>query len=367
MHKFYVSFFCSLLFSVVGLAQYSHQHVLQGQTGGTLLSNLVSNYKPAGLVSYSLAKDNMFQHIYKENDTVTCVYTGLKRYLSPVGDPSTNMYDNASSVSIDTEHTYPQSKAINDAGRSDLHHMFPTRAMANNGRGSVPFGEIAASDVDKWYFEAQIFTSPPSSSVQPFYSKQHNNVMFEPRDDHKGNVARAMFYYYTMYKTEADAADPTYFDDQKATLCQWHLDDPVDSLEWVRTSRIALFQSNKANPFVLDCSLPFRCNYCANVCSVPNAVSTVEAMGLEFVETYPNPAKEQTTIQYQLNQSQTVIIELYNNWGQVVKSTTTTQDAGLHQQQLALSELPAGLYICKITLHNQKQTAFISKPITIQR
>lgn len=150
----------------------------------------------------------------------------------------------------------------------------------------------------------------------PLHSKQDNGILFEPRDDHKGNAARAMFYYYTMYRSEADAADPNFFHLQKATLCQWHLDDPVDSLEWLRTSRIAPFQNNRVNPFVMDCTLPQRCGYCATTCSPPNAISKQESMGLELLDSYPNPFQQQTTISYQLHRTQQVVLEIYNNWGQ---------------------------------------------------
>lgn len=363
MKNNYIIFAFCLVFTSLK-AQYSHQNVLQGQTGSTLLNNLILNYKPTNLATYGTARDNMFANVYKENDTITCVYTGLKRYLPPLADPTSTMYDNASSISVDTEHTYPQSKTTNEAGKSDLHHMFPTRAMANSGRGSTPFSVIPTNNIDKWYYLDQVYTNAPAANVLHLYSKQQNSVSFEPREDHKGNVARAMFYYYTMYKTEADAADPNFFSPQLSTLCQWHLDDPVDSLEWIRTSRIALYQNNRVNPFVMDCTLPQRCGYCSSVCSPPNAISKEEEMGLELFNNFPNPFQQTTTIQYQINRSQQVLLEVYNPLGQKIATLANEiQSPGLQEYNFDATNLPSGIYFYTLTIEYQGEIAVFYKKL----
>ncbi|MDV7400839.1 endonuclease, partial [Arthrospira platensis SPKY1] len=81
---------------------------------------------------------------------------------------------------------------------------------------------------------------------------------FEPREAVKGAIARAMFYFYTMYREEADAADPDFFRQQVQTLCQWHRQAPPDARELARTRAIARHQDGKPNPFVLDASLAER-------------------------------------------------------------------------------------------------------------
>lgn len=365
MKKFYFLLAFSWIFQSLQ-AQYSHQDILLGQTGSTLLNNLVLNYKPSSLPTYAVARDNMFGQVYEEDDTVTCVYTGLKRYLPPLADPTTAMFDSGSNISVDAEHTYPQSKTINEAGKSDLHHMYPTRAMANNGRGSLPFSVIPVNNIDKWYHLDQILTNAPAANVLHLYSKQENGVTFEPREDHKGNAARAVFYYYTMYKTEADAADPNFFNIQKTTLCQWHLDDPVDSMEWIRTSRIALYQNNRVNPFVMDCTLPQRCGYCTSICSPPNAITRQEEMGLELMDNFPNPFEQSTTIQYELSRSQHVILEVYNTVGQKIATLANEmQDSGLQQFTFEANDLPNGIYFYTLTLEYKGQTAIFHKSMVI--
>lgn len=346
-------------------AQYSHQDILLGQSGTNLVTNLRLNYKPSNLPSYSSARNNMYKYIDAADDTVTCVYTGLKRYLpSNSTNPIAVMLDNNSSIGINAEHTYPQSKTNNDAGKSDLHHIYPTRGAANNGRGSIPFGEISPNNIDKWYFEANTLSSTPPANVLHLYSKQQNSTLFEPRDDHKGDVARAMFYYYTMYQSDANAADPNFFNLQKAKLCEWHLADPVDSMEWARTSRIAPFQSGKVNPFVMDCTLPNRCSYCTTACSPPSSITREEAMGLELFNNYPNPFQQSTTISYQLNRPQNVVLVVYNNLGQTIQTLNKEEQApGLYEVEFDARNLANGVYFYTLTLESDRQVATFSRPL----
>ena len=366
----FVFLLCSL-FSWNTQAQYDHQPVLSNQTGTPLLNNLRLDYKPTITASYGGARDNMFRQIYNENDTITCVYTGMKRYLPPNStSPRTIMLDNNSSVSINTEHTYPQSKVLNSAGRADLHHIFPTRAQANSDRGSYPFDNIPNNRVDKWYLGANVQSNQPPTAMVPLYSRAENATRFEPRDEHKGNVARAMFYFYTMYRSDADGDDPNYFNLQKSVLCQWHLDDPVDSLEWIRTSRIALVQSNRVNPFVFDCTLPARCGYCTQTCTPPTInVVQQENFGLFLLANAPNPVAHQTQISYQLDRPQTVTLRVFNNLGQVVKTMVTAEEqaAGHYSYPLSVEELPNGLYHYSITVGTGSTSGTFSKTMIVAK
>jgi len=369
MNKLYLVFFTALFFNCQINAQFPHTDIYPGQSGVGLLNNLNLNYKPGNLPDYSTARFRMFKYIYPVNDTVTCLYTGLKRYLAPgSSDPIADMLDNNSSVSINSEHIYPQSKTTGEAGKSDLHHLVPTRSDANNGRASHPFGQIAASNIDKWYYDAQTLTSAPASNILPLSSKLQNNVMFEPRDDYKGNVARAMFYYYTMYKANADAEDPNFFNTQRARLCQWHLQDPVDALEWSRTDIIGFYQQGRVNPFVYDCTLPERCGYCSTVCIPTNAITREEDMGLEIYDNYPNPFQERTTISYQLNREQTIHLEVYNNLGQRVETLASgEQSVGLHEYTFNATNLSNGIYFYKLTVESRGKVATFSKPIILSK
>ena len=66
--------------------------------------------------------------------------------------------------------------------------------------------------------------------------------VFEPRGDHRGNAARAIFYISVRYAKSVPVR-------MEAALKSWHLDDPVDDAERERETRIENVQGN-SNPFV---------------------------------------------------------------------------------------------------------------------
>lgn len=239
----------------------SAQTILPELSGQALLDGLRTAYRPASVLTYGQARDLLYGEIDRVNDSLYCVYTGLGISMTPGADPSSDAF----AKGINTEHTYPRSKgADNGFPESDMHHLFPTRIEVNGDRGSLPFGDIPDNQTDRWYFRSQERTSPPAASVRDQYSEILTNGRFEPREDHKGNVARAVFYFYTVYGNEARAADPNFFDAQVDDLCQWHRNDPVDLKELERTQAIAVHQDGKVNPFVVDCALLQR-TYCPDL------------------------------------------------------------------------------------------------------
>ncbi len=237
-----------------------------GLTGQQLLDSLVAHYKPATVLSYNDARDTLFSKIYNVQDSLTGVYTGYTIYLDPNADPSTD----AANKGINTEHTYPQSKGASSGNaRSDMHHLFPVKDNVNSSRGNTPYDDIIDTDTDSWYRKTQVLSTIPPTFINEYSEKDNDTPRFEPREDHKGNAARAVFYFYTMYKTEADNADPNFFNLQKDVLYSWHYQDPVDSAELARTNLIAAYQDGKVNPFVIDTSLVRRAYFSNGTLSPP--------------------------------------------------------------------------------------------------
>ncbi|PSQ79490.1 MAG: hypothetical protein BRD33_00705, partial [Bacteroidetes bacterium QH_6_63_17] len=156
---------------------------------------------------------------------------------------------------INTEHTWPQSKgAGEEPATSDLHILVPTRQQVNSARSNLPFGESPDTDTDTWYFEDQTQSSPPEAD-RPLWSELLSGQTFEPRHSVKGNVARAVFYFVTIYPSRANFS---FFNAQRDTLLAWHEQDPVDATEMRRNLTQAGYQGNVANPFVLDSTLADR-------------------------------------------------------------------------------------------------------------
>ncbi len=279
-------FFC--LHATSMLAQ-GYQPVFSELTGLPLIDSVVANYKPAFVLDFANSRDTMFARIDNRNDSLYCVYTGYGIPLNPNQDPTQAAF----ALGINTEHTWPQAfGASSGRAQADMHHLFPTREDVNAARANLPFGELADNQTQRWYRLGTQLSSMPTSLINE-YSEWRNQSPFEPREDHKGDVARAMFYFYTVYWQEAVAADPNYFVIQRQTLCQWHNQDPVDEREWTRTWAIAAYQDDKPNPFILDCTLATRC-YCPEFadtgCFVAdNTPALPAAAGWHF---FPNPAAE---------------------------------------------------------------------------
>lgn len=242
----------------------AQQDVYPDLKGKKLLQALVSDFRPDLLIGYGPTRDSMYLNVYRnENGYIECYYSGHEVYL-PIGeDPSSFIYKNGDDFGITAEHIFPQSKGASEGNaRSDMHALFPAIRQVNESRSNYPFGEIPDDETDHWFSLMKDITTVPNSKLDD-YSEQLNGGFgnpgkFEPRESVKGDVARAVFYFYTMYKEEADRADENFFDDMKETLIEWHYKDDVDETELLRTNLRAKFQEGKTNPYVLDCTLVDR-------------------------------------------------------------------------------------------------------------
>ncbi len=225
-------------------------------TGQELLDYLKSLYAPPSAANdsydYDEARDIMYSKIWLQNtDQLTGIYSGYTITIDLTQDPSSDAFNK----DINTEHIYPQSKgAENEPMRSDMHHLAPTKSNINSSRGNLPFGNISDSEATKWFQNANQYSSDPDGSAgeSEAYSKR-NASSFEPRGEVKGDIARAVMYFYTMY----DSADASFFESMKVTLLEWHKLDPVDDFERSRNELIKEYQGNE-NPYILDDSFAER-------------------------------------------------------------------------------------------------------------
>jgi endonuclease I len=318
--------------------------IFPGLEGQALLDSLVAAYRPNDVLSYADARDQLFGDIDNRGDSLTGVYSGYTIYMDPTADPSTWAYEHG----INTEHTWPQSKGASGQAKSDMHHLFPTRSSVNSSRGNLPFGESPDAETDRWWRLDDDQTWIPDSHIDE-YAETRYEIAFEPREEHKGNAARAMFYFYTMYRQQADDADPTFFGRQKETLLAWHEQDPADETELQRSERIALFQSGKPNPFVLDATLVQRAYFAetgiAGEGGVPEPAARLK------LSLAPNPFNPLVTIAYELNVASAVELAVYDLRGQRVETLQprARRAAGRHRLQWNARGRASGIYLCRLT------------------
>ncbi len=107
-------------------------------------------------------------------------------------------------------------------------------SYANSTRGNNPFAEVINGEQP----------APDCGASQIGFSQNSptRGAFFEPPHEHKGNVARALFYFSVRYKMPIDSQ-------QEAFLKQWHKNDPVNNQDRERNEAIFAEQKNR-NPFV---------------------------------------------------------------------------------------------------------------------
>ncbi len=344
-----------------GASAQTQQIIFPGETGADLRQHLVDDYKPTVVLGEAQAKDRMYDTIDLTNeggqDGVVGVYTGwfVPFDCAPSCDPSQDVFNNGAGLNM--EHTWPRAYGA-DIGNAEwnIHHLFPTKVNVNADRGNFPFSEILDTQTTRWYREDGSQTNIPDGSNIDEFSELRSNLEFEPREDHKGDVARAMFYFYTMYKAEADGSGGgPFFESQKETLYDWAYADPVSLKEFDRTLAIAPFQSGDPNPFVLDSTLIRRAYFPEIVVSTQEIPTTTQLL---LSDPSPQPFGSQTSFTLTLPESSPVKVEVFDALGRRITTLFNGSLGSDSPLRLTLdgSTLPPGLYLLRATTENQSAT-----------
>lgn len=223
----------AVLFSVGAQAQ------VQGKDDDGIIGQLQHEAsKGHRELSYNTARQFLFGRLHlKENkgsyyvQDVYCLKDFTKSDFSAQEGVGPNRIPDSNILNC--EHTWPQSR-FNDrfprnVQKTDLHHLFPTDSKMNAIRGNFKFGEV--NNPEK---------SLPCNTSR--LGRAQQGYRFEPPTEHKGNVARALFYFSVRYSIKIDS-------DEEQFLRQWHQEDPVDQEERDRNVAIEKAQGNR-NPFI---------------------------------------------------------------------------------------------------------------------
>lgn len=228
----------------IPLNYYNGTQGLLGNQLKTQLNSIISNHTVFPYTSSSTDVWAILQAIDEDPNNSNNVILIYKRNSIP----KWQMASGANSGEQDfwnREHAWPQSlgnfSTSNTAG-TDVHHIFASDVSVNSARGNKDFDNGG---------------SPHPEAVLCNFTTN----TWEPPNEVKGDIARAMFYMVTRYEGNGNDPDlelnnlaPNANGSERLgvlnTLLQWHLQDPVDSLERLRNDRIYYqFQQNR-NPFV---------------------------------------------------------------------------------------------------------------------
>ncbi len=294
-------------------------------------TNLHALVNPHQVQYYSYYANTMI-YSFEARDTtldrrvVTCVYSGENKIYTEPFDWSSNGYSR--------EHTYchswmPTNPATALPEYSDYHHLFPTNLNdVNIVRSNNALGIVV--NVTSTYLGSKYGTDANGQTV------------FEPRDEHKGDAARAMMYEAICYTTISGNswALPSY--QNQYLLKQWHFQDPPDNWEIARNDFIDSLQNNR-NPFVDSIDYVCFVNF-SNMTYEPLAceASINELLNNGFI-TYPNPSKDE--INLHVDATTISSYQIIDFQGRVVLSADVNH---LALVKANISKLNAGTYLVKV-------------------
>ncbi len=269
---------------------------------------------------------------------VSCVYSGYKHLYT-----GAFFYD-----VISREHSWPHSwmptflEGSDGEEYSDMHNLFPTHQnSANAVRSNRPLGEVvvqASSFLDAQYGDNAV-----------------GERVYEPRDQHKGDAARAIFYMAVKWNGTGgtwELPNPIDFAVQygqdQDVLKQWHWQDPPDAWEISRNDFIEGEQGNR-NPFVDSvnwvCYIDFETLTYIGEQSSPCTVTPgiLEQLAGDF-SISPNPTDGVAALNLNLKQSQELTINVLDITGRTISTRTKDFNAGVSREMFDLSSLDAGVY-----------------------
>lgn len=312
-----------------------------GKTGTVLQQALHDIIDDHIVLSYS-ALWTSFEKTDKKNDgTVWDMYSDI-----PGGTPAYEfifIQDQCGNYSkegdcYNREHSFPKSW-FNDLPpmNTDLNHIVPADGWVNNKRGNYPFGVTSSPT----------WTSTNGSKVGPSSCSGFTGIVFEPIDSFKGDFARIYFYMAVRYLGE----DAGWSGSDMVTgsqpepwalkmLMEWNIIDPVSHKEKDRNDSVYVLQGNR-NPFIDNSS------YAALIWDLQSGSDLITGE-IETLKIYPNPARDNLTIDFLRKTPDDVLIRITDITGRVLVRKYYDQ----MPLNVDLNSFNEGLYI--ITVESQR-------------
>ena len=253
--KKFLSLFLSLSFALFVTAQApsSYYNSANGLTGNQLKLALHNIIKGHTSITYAQLWNAFWSTDNKGNGIVWDMYSdkpnGTPPYVYHLGqDQCGSGGYGGEGDCYNREHSFPQSW-FNDqtTPRTDLHHIFPTDGFVNGQRSNYAYGEVGSAT----------WTSRNGSKLGTCKTPGFSGKAFEPIDEYKGDLARAIMYMSVRYYTEDSgwgSSDMTTKSEIKPwaiqLLLRWNEQDPVSQKEIDRNNVIYRDYQHNRNPFI---------------------------------------------------------------------------------------------------------------------
>jgi endonuclease I len=318
-------------------------------TSASFLTNLSALINPHTQISYFNYKQTIMTEFEARDTTdgrslAICAYSGERKIYNDPFDWTT--------VNFSREHVYCHSWMPTNPADSpekpeytDQHNLLPVNfSNVNSVRSNYPLGEVVT--VQSSYLGGK------------FGTDANGDLVYEPRDDMKGNAARAMMYEAVAYNgisgNDWHFMDPIstfipyipYGQDQNV-IKNWHFADLPDAYEIARNEYIHSVQGNR-NPFIDSVEFACHVNFinAMSYISTPCSLGT-EEMSADDLTVWPVPASEE--IFAEVEGSVIVSYELVDMQGRVVLYNSAFNAASM---KLNVQQLHSGSYILRLVTPN---------------
>lgn len=299
----------------------------------TSLSALINPHSQTSYTNYRTTM--MFQFEVKDTvdgqSFVTCSYTGENKVFMDPFEWSPNGYSREHTYAHSWMPTYP-ADSPEKPEYSDQHHLYAVNQdKANAIRSNLPLGEIIGNVVYT-YLDGRAGNGP------------NGQLVYEPREKHRGNAARALFYMATAYNGIGGNNWQFPTGQEQDVLISWHYADQPDNYEIARNEYIFNLQGNR-NPYIDSvhyvCHVDFKnsLNYLANNCTA----SVLELELKNAFVVFPVPASDKVFIQ--VNTTTIEKYEIIDVQGRVVLAENVNQ---LPLVEINTNSLKKGTYIVQV-------------------
>lgn len=295
----------------------------------SLNADLEALINPHTFITYFMYKQTMMQEFEIRDTTngqsyVKCVYSGERKVFNEPFDWTATGYSREHTFAHSWMPSFPADSPEQDE-YTDQHNLYPTNLNdANTPRSNLPFGDIDGTTVYT-FMDCNV-------------GYRGTQLVFEPRDDQKGNVARSIFYMVVSYDFNLNGNINSTEQDQ-AMLKEWHFNDLPDNYEIARHEYIYDLQGNR-NPFIDSTHYACMIDFDANGLD-PNGcggLSIDEKLQANLV-VFPVPANDM--IYVQVNGVEITAYQLIDATGRVVSQA---KKASLPVLEMNVSNFDSGVY-----------------------
>jgi hypothetical protein len=165
---------------------------------------------------------------------------------------------------------------------TDQHHLYPTNLQqANTPRSNLPMDEITGSTVFT-YLEGRV-------------GYNGSQLVYEPREIQKGNVARAMMYMAVCYNFPL-TGNINSDKQSKETLLSWHFQDLPDNYEIARHEYVFSLQGNR-NPFIDSVDFACYINVDNNSYVSTGCIASIQEKLEANLVVFPVPSNDKVYVQ----------------------------------------------------------------------